>query len=365
MAQDSSRIVELDPALLDGPNNNRTDYKYVKDLAQSIKAIGQTQPIEVVALPTGRYEIVSGHTRTLACKQLGIKVRAVLLPDNLTARERYARTLAENDARQDTNDIEKAAGYKRAIDEHGYTVEELARQIGKRVDYVDRRLSLLALLPEYQHMIATGNMPLGFGVAMSTLTPEYQYAAVARINEYTKTHGRGPDIHWFRAQCADLQSKQDQLGLFSFGHIETREERQAAVQLPADPADYRPSFNPLDLEDDIARQLEKWRAAGRDWAVIGNSAKAAQCNTIVQSLNAFSAALDMRRQAAALDNERQEIADKVTSLLEDRGAMTAADLYRYANMAKNEIMPVLEHMVRIGRIAEHKAGRGYRYSLAV
>lgn len=363
----SSQIVEIDPALCDGPNNNRTDYKYVEHLAATIKLQGQHTPVILYPHATGRYEIIAGHTRTMACAMLGIAVKAILRPDLDTPAKRYAYTLSENETRQDTNDIEKATGFRRAIDEHGYSVPELARQIGKRTDYIERRLSLLNLSAPYQEMIAKGQLPLGYGVAMSPLTPEYQYAAVTRMTEYTSKHGHGPDIHWFRLQCADLLSKQNQLGLFTFGApiVESPEEIAAAIALPADPADYVPAYNPLALEESLAADLELWRNASTEWAQLGKADKAGQCAMIVKSINAFLVAMGKRSSAAALEEEHSMVAATIGRLLSDRGIMTSADLYRYSNMTRDAIRPVLEHMVRVGQVVEHKAGRGSRYSLAV
>lgn len=45
-------------------------------LRESIRAIGQLTPIKVKRLKSGRYELVDGERRLIACRELGIKIRA-------------------------------------------------------------------------------------------------------------------------------------------------------------------------------------------------------------------------------------------------------------------------------------------------
>jgi len=105
-------IQELDPKIVDPspfpdrlPDDDGTDFAALK---QSIESDGQKVPIQVRQNPSapGRYQIVYGHRRWLAAKELGILVRAIEVeisdPDLVVAQG------IENASRQDLSWIERA-----------------------------------------------------------------------------------------------------------------------------------------------------------------------------------------------------------------------------------------------------------------
>lgn len=86
----------------------RREFLEIDDLADSIKELGQIQPISI----TKDYELISGHRRLLACKKLGIKINAVVINprDEL---HKLDMELAENVKRNDFNPMELAEGLKK------------------------------------------------------------------------------------------------------------------------------------------------------------------------------------------------------------------------------------------------------------
>jgi len=123
----------------------------IQELADSIKVIGQLQPV-LVRPVEGRYEVVFGHRRLLACKRLGLeKIQAVVrkLDDQAVALMRAT----ENIARQDVSPIEEAAVYADLRDTHGLRIDEIARRMGKSEGIIKRRLDLLKMPPQLQKAI--------------------------------------------------------------------------------------------------------------------------------------------------------------------------------------------------------------------
>jgi ParB/RepB/Spo0J family partition protein len=73
-----SRIIKLYPHdLRENPFQTRNDLSVgrIGDLVRSIKHNGQDEPIEVYRDVDGKWTILEGHRRTLACAQLGTTVR--------------------------------------------------------------------------------------------------------------------------------------------------------------------------------------------------------------------------------------------------------------------------------------------------
>lgn len=107
-------VLNLNPKDIKKGWRARQDYGDIAELADSIKTIGQLQPIVVKPSKKqkGAYVIIAGLRRTKACKQLGIPVKAVVIKPkdelhNLTMQ------LAENIKRKGFDKLEVADGLKR------------------------------------------------------------------------------------------------------------------------------------------------------------------------------------------------------------------------------------------------------------
>lgn len=347
-----SEVIEISTDLIDAEQNNREDFSHVPGLAESIKARGQDQPITVVRKAGGRYLLIAGESRTRACRLLGIPVKAIVRED-LSRRDGYMLTLAENDARKETNDLEKALGYRRAIDDHGYTVADIAQHTGKRPDYIERRLNLLTLREDVQKLVKDGQLSIGYANLMVGLDVNRQLIAMRQFRE-----NPSPTVRWFASVCGDLLAQQQQQGLFGWGYGEgVAEQVPAKVVLPPDPARYRPSFSSGNMRQSVADELGKWEEAGAGWAKLGKDNKTESCRAICQVLACW---LESLPDVPEVD----QAAEKLAGLLAERGTMTTREVLQYANMDAAEAGPVLERMSQAGRITKEKAGRGWRYSLA-
>jgi len=119
--------------------NPRTSYGAVDELAESLATHGLLQPVVVRKLEDGSYELVAGHRRTAAARQLGWPDIPALVRE-ASADDSHVLTLVENLQRDDLSPREQAAGLERLLRERGWTAKEVARAIRKSETFVSRRL---------------------------------------------------------------------------------------------------------------------------------------------------------------------------------------------------------------------------------
>ena len=115
-------------------------------LKASIKSDGQMSPIGVRPVEGGAYEVIFGHRRLRACRELGFDVKAMVLTD-VDDRKLILSMLRENTLRKDVSAYERGLAYKLYIDSRLLTQNDLADELGINKSSVSRYLAL-AKLPE-------------------------------------------------------------------------------------------------------------------------------------------------------------------------------------------------------------------------
>jgi len=124
-------------------------------LADSIRRYGILQPLSVrLSDPEDvyQYELIAGERRLRAAKMLGyLTVPCIIMEVN----EQTAAELAiiENLLREDLNMFEQAYGFKKLIENHHLTQEEVARRMSLSQSAVANKLRLLRLSYEEQRLI--------------------------------------------------------------------------------------------------------------------------------------------------------------------------------------------------------------------
>ncbi len=148
------RISDIKLDLIDEPKaivRMDIDPDYIAELATSISEIGLLQPI-LLAFNNGRFEIVAGHCRWLACKQIGLSnIKAVVR--DMTQSEIGIARATENITRKDLTPIEEAATYKDLIDTYGLSIDKVARKMGRAPHTIKRRMDLLRMPPPLQKAV--------------------------------------------------------------------------------------------------------------------------------------------------------------------------------------------------------------------
>lgn len=181
----------------------------IKELAESIKAVGQLQPILI--RPAGaRYEIIYGHRRFLAHQRLG-KARIWATVKKLDDVQAAIMRATENIARLDISPVEEAAVYANLIEHLGLTIDQIAKKMGKTVGIVKRRLDLLGMPPELQ--AAVHNKEISYGVA-ETLWQLKDPGAISYYLPFAIENGVTVQVcrGWVKDQKDELRRKQGDVG---------------------------------------------------------------------------------------------------------------------------------------------------------
>lgn len=137
------------------------DMEKIRELAESIRESGQLQPA-LLRPKNNKFEIVYGHRRFLACKLLGKNHLMAEIRD-LTDEECLILRATENLQREDLLPMEEAAVYGTLRDKLNYTIEDIARKMGKNRRTIKQYLKLLELPEEFR--TAINNKTLGIAVA--------------------------------------------------------------------------------------------------------------------------------------------------------------------------------------------------------
>jgi len=155
------------------------DEDSLRDLAQSIKQHGLTQPV-VVVYDAGldKYELVVGERRFRASEIAGFKEIDCIVHSKLDEKQLCALALIENIQREDLNPIETALGYKNLMQKFLVSQVELAEYCGKSKAAVSNSLRLLNLSQEIQNALQDGTITEGHGRALLMVGEEGKRAVL-------------------------------------------------------------------------------------------------------------------------------------------------------------------------------------------
>lgn len=187
---------EIDISLIDSFENH--PFKVQKDddmeqLIESIRERGIIIPVIVRPKEDGRYELISGHRRTFACKELGITTIKAEVKD-INRDEAIILMVDSNLQRSTILPSEKAFSYRMRLEamkrqgqrtdltsspvatklSKGRSDEELAKLVGEGKDNIHRYIRLTYLIPELLNLVDEGRIALRPAVELSYISPEHQ-----------------------------------------------------------------------------------------------------------------------------------------------------------------------------------------------
>jgi ParB family chromosome partitioning protein len=154
----------------------------LEELAASLKARGQLQPIRVRWSPDAdRWMIVAGERRYRAAILAGLpSLSCVEAKGAMTAEEILEDQLVENCLREDLRPIEQARAFKALIDRRSCSYRQLAESLNVSHMAVSRALSLLNLPDGVQAMVESGELPASSANAIAKLDDPDDQREVAR-----------------------------------------------------------------------------------------------------------------------------------------------------------------------------------------
>jgi ParB family chromosome partitioning protein len=172
--------ISLDQIVVN-PKQPRRDFDEhaLRELSESIKLHDVIQPVTVIKMGPGLYQLISGERRLRASRMAG-----------LTDIPAYIRTadsqgilemaLLENLQREDLNAIEIALSYRQLMDECGLTQEQVSERMKKERSTVANYLRLLKLPPDIQKAVRDAQISMGHARAIIGLEHVEQQLFVYR-----------------------------------------------------------------------------------------------------------------------------------------------------------------------------------------
>ena len=245
-------------------------------LIESIKVQGAIEPLIVrPSFSAGKYEIISGHRRLEACKELKIKNVPVIVR-NLTDEQAAIMMVDTNLHREHLLPSERAFAYKmklEAIRHQGKSDNITSRQlVGNRESadivsntdsgrQVQRYICLTCLIPELLQMVDEGRIALTPAVELSYLTKNQQQALYDEI-EYTDATPNLSQAQRMRALSRQIRLSPDAIhAVMSEEKANQKEKIKFKVE---DLQEYFPkSYTPKDMSETILKLLSDYHSRQR------------------------------------------------------------------------------------------------------
>ena len=173
----NSQIVNINLSQIrPSSNNHRKTFldSNLSELAESIKAQGQLQPIMVHAIEDDMYEIVYGERRYRASLMAGFETISAVVRENLTSNQLMEIGLTENLQREDISPIEEYKVYEQLMEHNGYDIELLMARFSKSESYIRSRMRLNALIGEFGDLLLAEDINLLIALELCKYSKETQ-----------------------------------------------------------------------------------------------------------------------------------------------------------------------------------------------
>lgn len=142
--------------LLDNPYQPRVrmEEAALEELARVIQGQGFQGVLAARPHPEkpGFYQLTAGHRRRAAAKRAGLSVLPVVVQE-LSNEEMVTLAITENIQREDLTPLEEGTIYLLMSDEMGYTLEQMAKEVGKTVGYIYNRLRVAKAPSDVQALV--------------------------------------------------------------------------------------------------------------------------------------------------------------------------------------------------------------------
>lgn len=142
------RVLQISPALIQ-PNpfqpRKEFDAAGLEDLKNSIKEHGIIQPLVVIEIGEGHFQLVVGERRLRASQLLGLERVPVIVREKIDDRKKLELSLIENLQREDLSSLEKAVAYKKLAEEFNLSHQAIAERMGISRPVISNTIRLLGL----------------------------------------------------------------------------------------------------------------------------------------------------------------------------------------------------------------------------
>lgn len=243
------------------------------ELVESIRTTGMLVPVIVRPLLRGKYEIISGHRRVAACKELNIDTVPAIVKE-LTKEEAVITMVDANLQRENLLPSEKAFAYKMKVEAMKRkagrppknssqvatnidTATEIGQQLGESRDQVYRYIRLTYLIPELLKMVDEHRIAFTPAVEISYL-PEREQRVLVNEIEYADAT---PSLS--QAQRLRKFSSQGRLSVdtvFAVLSEEKPNQKEQVKFMTEEIRKYFPkNYSNKDMQKTIIKLLENWQ----------------------------------------------------------------------------------------------------------
>jgi ParB family chromosome partitioning protein len=153
----------------------------LQDLAATLKADGQLQPIGVYPAGDGTFIGIYGERRWRAAALAGLEtVLAVVRPPPASEPDAAGLRILENACREGLRPLELASGLNRLMEAGGLTAAQAAAKVGMRPAAATKALALLGLPEAVRRMVDDGTVGAAVGYELSKVEDPAVQAELAR-----------------------------------------------------------------------------------------------------------------------------------------------------------------------------------------
>lgn len=239
-----------------------------EELKESVKENGLLEPIIVRPFSAGTFEIISGHRRVEACKELGIQTVPAIVRD-MPKDEAVIAMVDSNLQREHLLPSEKAFAYKMKLEALKHQGKTTSRQLVGKLESADkisesesgrqvqRYIRLTHLIPELLKLVDEERIAFTPAVELSYLSENEQRMLAEEI-EYTDAT---PSLS--QAQRLRKYSEQGRLSIDTIFAVLSEEKPNQKEQVKFKTEDIRKyfpkSYTSLDMQKTIITLLEKWQ----------------------------------------------------------------------------------------------------------
>ena len=174
------------------PFNPRRELPNIDELAANIKVHGVLEPLLVMELSDGRFEIIDGHRRLAAAKTVGLESVPCIARKDLTDEQVWEIQLIKALQRADLHPYDEAAHIVRLLEVNNGDFAAVAAKMGKPERYVRRRAILNKLVGEAATLFMDGKMPLEAAFILARTTADQQKSLL----KMRKRHSDWEFLQW-------------------------------------------------------------------------------------------------------------------------------------------------------------------------
>lgn len=189
------------------------DQEKIEQLAASIAQYGLLQPITVLPLEDGSYQLVAGERRLLACRRLRMQEVPAILT-TMDEERSSALALVENIQRCDLNFFEEAAAIQKLMKMGGYTQQAVAKKLGKNQSTIANKLRLLQFSEPVREAILAANLTERHARALLNLNEQGDEPLLQAIKAIQEREMNVAQAEKYIAQLEDKQDKPKEKRLF-------------------------------------------------------------------------------------------------------------------------------------------------------